>query len=159
MIAIDVFTLPGFNQAFIVSFLGALVSSLAIVWYGKRRPKGTPVSWGEAMLGSTYVFGVLFLTYGIMPHQFIDHADKNLGWSRDKLIFGPGGILKPESAGGWNPITLQYEAIRDTIVVLLHAIFFGLHIWIAIWWQKRGDNVVKKELPTSTYGRPLVKKA
>jgi hypothetical protein len=42
---------------------------------------------------------------------------------------------------------------------LLHAIFFGLHILIAIWWQKRGDNVVKKELPTSTYGRPLVKKA
>ena len=48
------------------------------------------------------------------------------GWSKDKLIFGPGGILKPESAGGWNPITLQYEAVRDTIVVLLHALFFGL---------------------------------
>jgi hypothetical protein len=159
MIAIDVLTWPGFNQAFIVSFVGALVMSLAIVWYGKRRPKGTPVSWGEAMLGATYVFAVLFLSYGIMPHQFIDHADKNLGWSRDKLIFGPGGILKPESAGGWNPITLQYEAIRDTMVVLLHAMFFGLHMWIAVWWQKRGDNVGTKALPTSTYGRPLVKKA
>ena len=44
------------------------------------------------------------------------------------------------------------------MVVLIHAVFFGLNIWLAIWWQKRGD-VKPKELPTSTYGRPLVKKA
>ena len=158
MTAVDIFEWPGFNQAFIVSFLACIGMILGAVWYGKRRPVGKPVSWGEAMLGATYIFWMLFLTYGIMPHQFNDHADKNLGWSRDKLIYGPGGILKPESEGGWNPITLQYEAVRDTIVVLLHALFFGLNIWLAIWWQKRGDKVAK-ELPTSTYGRPLVKKA
>jgi hypothetical protein len=101
---------------------------------------------------------MLFLAFGILPHQWIDHADKDLGWSRDKLIFGPGGILKPESAGGWNPITLQYQAVRDTIVVLLHAVFFGVYIYLAIWWQKRGD-VKPKEIATSSYGRPLVKKA
>lgn len=158
MIAIDVLEWPGVNQAFIVSFMASLVLSLALIPYGKRRPVGSPVSWGEAMLAATYIFGVLFLTYGIMPHQFIDHADKNLGWSKDKLIFGPGDILKPEAEGGWLPLTLQYEAVRDTAVVLLHAIFFALHIFLAIWWQKRGETTAKA-LPTSTYGRPLVKKA
>ncbi|MGB0114031.1 MAG: hypothetical protein WBP59_12480 [Ilumatobacteraceae bacterium] len=158
MIAIDVLEWPGMNQAFIVSLVATLVLSLAIIPYGKRRPVGAPFSWGEAMLASTYMFGVLFLAFGILPHQFIDHADKDLGWSRDKLIYGPWGILKPESAGGWNPITLQYEAVRDTVVVLLHAALFGLYIYLAIWWQKRGD-VKPKEIPTSTYGRPLVKKA
>lgn len=160
MIAIDVLTWPGMNQGFIAAFVASLgMIGLAVV-YGKRRPVGASVSWGEAMIGATYIFWMLFLTYGILPHQFIDHADKNLGWSKDKLIFGPGGILKPESAGGWNPITLQYEAVRDTAVVLLHAVFFGLHMWLAVWWQKRGDAAsAKKALPTSTYGRPLVKKA
>ena len=158
MIAVDVLRWPGFNQAFIVSFLAAFGLSMGIVWYGKRRPKGQKATWGEAMIGATYVFGVLFLAYGILPHQWIDHADKNLGWSRDKLIIGWGGFLKPQSQDGWNPITLQYEAVRDTIVVLLHALFFGLHMWVAVWWQKRGE-VPQKELPTSTYGRPLVKKA
>ena len=74
---------------------------------------------------------MLFLAFGVVPHQFIDHADKDLGWSRDKIIFGPGGILKPESAGGWNPITLQYEAVRDIVVVILHLIFIGLYIYLA----------------------------
>lgn len=158
MIAIDVLEWPGFNQAFIVSFVASLVLSLAIIPYGKWRPVGKSFSWGEAMLGATYIFWVLFLAYGIMPHQWIDHADKNLGWSKDKLIYGPGDILKPEAEGGWLPLTLQYEAVRDTVVVLLHALFFGLHIYLAIWWQKRGETT-SKELPTSTYGRPLVKKA
>jgi hypothetical protein len=158
MIAIDVLKWPGVNQAFIVSFVGAIGLALLAIPYGKRRPKDTPFSWGEAMLGGTYAFGVLFLSYGVVPHQWIDHSDKNLGWHKDRLILGPAGILKPQSLGGWNPITLQYEAVRDIIVVLIHLVFFGLHIFIAVWWQKRGA-VTQKELPMSTYGRPLVKKA
>jgi hypothetical protein len=158
MIGIDVLEWPGMNQAFIASFVATLVLTLAIIPYGKRRPVDKPLTWGDALLGSCYVFGLLFLAFGMVPHQWIDHADKDLGWSRDKVIYGPGGILKPESAGGWNPITLQYEAVRDIVVVLIHLVFFGLFIYVAIWWQKRGE-VKPKELPTSTYGRPLVKKA
>jgi hypothetical protein len=158
MIGIDVLEWPGMNQAFIASFVATVVLALAIIPYGKRRPVDKPLTWGDALLGSTYIFGLLFLAFGMVPHQWIDHADKDLGWSKDKLIYGPGGILKPESAGGWNPITLQYEALRDIVVVLIHLVLFGLFIFIAVWWQKRGD-VKPKELPTSTYGRPLVKKA
>jgi len=158
MMAIAPLEWPGMNQAFLAALIATLVLSLAIIPYGKRRPVDAPFSWGEAMLASTYIFGVMFLAFGILPHQFIDHADKDLGWSKDKIIFGPFDILKPESAGGWNPITLQYEAVRDIVVVLIHAALFALYIYLAVWWQKRGD-VKPKELPTSTYGRPLVKKA
>ena len=158
MIAIDVLKWPGMNQAFIVSFVAALVLSFAIIPYGKRRPLDAPFDWGQAVLAATYIFGVLFLAFGVVPHQWISHADKNLGWSRDKLLIGWGGVLKPQSQGGWNPITLQYEAVRDIVVVLIHVVFFGVFIFLAIWWQKRG-NVKPKELPVSTYGRPLVKKA
>lgn len=158
MIAIAPLEWPGMNQAFLTALIATLVLSLAIIPYGKRRPVDAPFSWGEAMLGATYLFGVLFLAFGILPHQWIDHADKDLGWSKDHIIHGPGGILKPESAGGWNPITLQYEAVRDIVAVLIHAVLFGLYIYLAVWWQKRGD-VKPKELPTSSYGRPLVKKA
>lgn len=158
MIGIDILKWPGMNQAFLVSFIAAIVLSLAVIPYGKRRPVGKRFTWGEAMFASAYTFGVMFLAFGIVPHQWIDHADKDLGWSRDKHLHGPGGILKPQSAGGWNPITLQYQAVRDIIVVLLHVVFFGLLMYLAVWWQKRGD-VKPKELPTSTFGRPLVKKA
>jgi hypothetical protein len=157
MIGIDVLEWPGFNQAFIVSLIASVLLALVVIPYGKRRPVGSPTSWGEAMIGGTYMFGVLFLSFGVVPHQWIIHADK-LGWSRDKFLVGWGGFLEPQAEGGWFPFTLQYEAIRDTVVVIIHVFYFGLFMWLAVWWQKRGEEK-PKEIAMSTYGRPLVKKA
>ena len=146
------------NVAFLVSFFASIGLTLAVIPYGKRRPVGKPLSWGEAMLAATYAFAVMFLAFGVVPHQWIDHADRNLGWSRDRLVLGPGQILKPQALGGWMPLTLQYEAIRDTVVVLLHALYFGLIIFIWAWWQKRGQ-VKTAEIEVPSFGRPLVNKA
>jgi hypothetical protein len=157
-LAIDVLRWPGMNVAFLFSFFLTTGLALLALPYAKRRPKGTPVSWGEAMLSATYVFGVLFLAFGVVPHQWIDHADKNLEWTKAKIVHGPAGILKPQAEGGWFPMTLQYEAIRDTVVVLIHVFYFGLMLWLWSKWQKRGD-VKGTDVETSTYGRPLVKKA
>jgi len=151
---------PGVNMAFLLSFFGTIVLTLAVIPYGKRRPVGKPVSWGEAMLGAFYAFAVLLLGFGIAPNQWINHADRNLDWTRDRHIVGAGGILRSQEDGGWFPFTLQYEAVRDIVVVIIHVIFFGLFIFIFSWWQKRG-NAVKPgtEIETSSFGRPLVKKA
>lgn len=155
----DWFThLPGMNVAFLFSFFLSTALALVAIPYSKRRPVGKPTTWGEAMLASTYVFAVMFVAFGVVPHQWIDHADKDLGWDKNKLLYGPGDIFKPQSQGGWFPITLQYEAIRDVVVVVIHLWYFGLMLFLWSVWQKRGQTK-STELATSTYGRPLVKKA
>ena len=158
LIAIDILKWPGVNVAFLFSFILSIVLALAVIPYSKRRPKGTPVSWGEAMLAAVYVFGVMFLSFGVVPHQWIDHCDRNLGWSKSKIIYGPFDLLKPKALGGHFPFTASYEAIRDTVVVILHVIYFGLIIYLWGVWQRRGDVRPSTELATSTYGRPLVRK-
>lgn len=132
--------------------------ALAVIPFGKRRPKDAPTTWGEAMVGSVYVFFTMFLAFGVVPHQFIVHADNDLGWRKDKLVYGPFDILKDQASGGNFPFTVSYEAIRDIIVVVIHVYFVALMIYLFAWWQKRHDKA-GKELETSTYGRPLVKKA
>jgi hypothetical protein len=158
MLAIDILEWPGMNQAFLFSLFVTLAMSFAVIPFGKRRPVGKSFSWGEAMFGSVYVFFVLFLAFGVVPHQFIDHADKDLGWRADKLIYGPGDILKPEAMGGSFPFTISYQTLRDIIVVLIHVVLVGIMIYLFAWWQKR-DAKQTKELEQSTYGRPLVRKA
>lgn len=146
------------NVAFLFSFFLATFGALAVIPYMKRRPKGTPTSWGEAMLAATYVFGLMFVAFGVCPHQFIDHADKELGWTKNLIIYGPGDIFKPQALGGNFPITMSYEAIRDIVVIVIHLWFFGLMIFLWSKWQKRGDGTPSTEVATSTFGRPLVKK-
>jgi hypothetical protein len=151
---------PFLNTAFIFSTILTLLLIFAIVPYGKRRPVGKPLTWGEAMVGSAYAFFVMFMAYGVVPHHWLTHAGNELNWRKDKFLFGPGGILKPRSAGGWNPITLQYEAIQDIIAVLIYVVLLGVQIWVWMWWQNRGKATKSAgELVTSTFGRPLVKKS
>ena len=156
-LAIDVLNWPGVNQALLFSFFLSTGLALASIPYGKRRPIGTPVSWGEAMIAATFAFGVMFLAFGVVPHQWIDHADKNLGWNKAKIIYGPFNIFQPKAYGGNFPLTMQYEAVRDLVVVLIHVWYFGLLIFLWSKWQKRGKST-STEVVTSTYGRPLVKK-
>ena len=109
------------------------------------------------MFGSAYVFAILFIAFGVVPHQFIDHADKNLGWRKDKLIFGPFDLLKPKAFGGQFPFTMSYEAIRDIVVVTIHVVLMTIMVKMFNWWQKRGE-AKPQAIATSTYGRPLVRK-
>jgi hypothetical protein len=146
------------NQALIVSFIITMILTLAIIPYGKRRPAKQSVTWGEAMVGSLYAFFVMFLAYGIVPHQFLTHVQNELGWRSDKPVLGPGGIFKSQSKGGWFPFDINYLQIGDALVAGLYIFFLGIQIWIWSWWQKRG-NVKSTEVATSQFGRPLVKKA
>ena len=54
MLAIDILKWPGVSVPFLTSFFLAIALTLAVIPYGKRRPVGKPLTWGEAMIGSVY---------------------------------------------------------------------------------------------------------
>lgn len=153
-----------------VAFIATLLVTVAMVApifpYAKKRPVGTPMTWGEAMLAGTYVFFIIFWVYGVVPHQFLTWADSELGWRPDLIWFGPGGqITLPFDIASldtpWFPIMINARAVRDIVATLIYVVFLGLQMWIWAWWQNRGERAkaAKAIEPTSTYGRPLVKRA
>jgi hypothetical protein len=148
--------IPGLNVAFIFSLILTAVLTLGVVWYGKRRPVGKPVTWAEAMLSAVYVFGLLFVAYGVVPHQWITHADAELQWRPDKLLTGP--TVGDKGIVEYIPIDISYQTLRDIVVVGIYGIFLGLNVYLWVWWQKRSKPKPVAELPASTYGRPLVKR-
>jgi hypothetical protein len=159
MLAIDILKWPGMNQAFLFSFFLTLFLIGAAVVYGKRRPVDKPTSWGEAMAGSAYAFFVMFLAFGVVPHQWLTHVQNELGWQSGKPFLGPGGIFKSQASGGSFPFDINYQQIGDILVTGIYGLYLGIFIWIFVWWQKRGAaQAAPRELPTSSFGRPLVKK-
>jgi formate hydrogenlyase subunit 3/multisubunit Na+/H+ antiporter MnhD subunit len=137
--------------AFLTSLVITVGLTVAVMLYGKRRPVGTPITWGEAMFGSMVVFLIIFLIYGVVPHQWLAYADNELGWRKDKIVLGPGDVFDKAL-----PFTLTYEAIRDFIAVGIYVVALGVQIALWAMWQNRGKSK-PKEIPTSAFGRPLVK--
>lgn len=138
---------------FSVSVILTLLMTAVVVLVMKRRPVDAPLTWGEAMVAATWVFGIFTLTYGIVPHEWLTWADSDLGWRPDRIFVGPGAIVETIL-----PFTVTYLVLRDLVAVTIYIIFFAGHIALWAMWQNRG-KAKPKEIPTSAYGRPLVKKA
>ncbi|QGG93795.1 hypothetical protein [Actinomarinicola tropica] len=139
--------------AFVVSILIAVVLTAAIFPYMKRRPVGTPLTWGEAMFAAVYVFFILFWIYGVVPHQWLMLADNEWGWRPDALVLGPGS-----ETATWLPLTFTKETFRDLIAVVIYGIALVANVVVWMMWQNRGKTTAP-EVETSRYGRPLVKGA
>jgi hypothetical protein len=135
-----------------MALLIALLGMGAVVRYGKRRPVGAPLTWGEAIAAATFSFLLFFWAYGVVPHQWLTYAGNELRWRTDKLLLGPGKIFDR-----FLPFTLNYEVIAHIIVVGIYGFFLTAHV--AMWsiWQNRGKTTAPA-IATSSYGRPLVKK-
>ncbi len=147
--------------ALVTSIVVSALMAWGIFWYAKRRPVGTPVTWGEAMIGAAYVFFLSFLAYGVVPHQWLTLAENEWSWRADRILFGIGDIVRPQSQGGWFPFDITYRAISDTVAVLIYGVALGLHIWMWAKWQNRDKDAEAKAQAalnrTSSFGRPLIK--
>ena len=158
MLALDILKWPGMNEAFLFSFFLTVALTVAVIPYAKRRPVGKALTWGEAMFGGAYTFGVMFLAYGVVPHQWLTHVQNERGWRADKPLRGPWDILRAKSKGGSFPFEINYLQVGDALVVGIYLFFTGLNLYMWSWWQKR-SKAPKALVATSTYGRPLVKKS
>ena len=153
-------------MAAFVSSVIVLILGVAICLYvGARRPLGTPVTWGEAMVAGTFVFALMLVAYGIVPHQWLNYADNELLWRPDKLLVGisSGGVVWGNDAkdlGGTGRILINYQAIRDIIATVIYVVGLGGQMYLWSVWQKRGRKKPGDvEAARSRFGRPVLRKA
>ena len=139
--------------AFVVSFavtVGCIAAGLRLA---KQRPLDATLTWGHAMLAATFVFFVLFMAYGVVPHQWLTWADNELNWRPDRLLSGPGAVFEKL------PFDLTYLVLRDAVVSAIYGGFLVAQVVVWKLWQTRGraGGSDQPELETSPFGRPLVK--
>lgn len=139
-----------------VAFTGSLiltaVLTLAIVAYARKRPQGASLTWGEAMVAAFYVTFLMFWFFGVVPDQWMKHAEGTLAMRSDAILAGPGSTGWFE----WLPIRITKQTVADLVTVHLYII--GLGLTLAMWavWQGRGQKT-GDDVEKSNYGRPLVK--
>ncbi len=138
--------------ALITSILiGTVLLVVPFRYFAKRRPVGTPLSWGEAMISATWAFFLMFWWYGVVPHQWLTLADNEWNWRPDRYWHGPADVLTKL------PFTLHYQHARDFIAGAIYVVALGLNGALFVMWQNRGKKATGTEIQRSDYGRPLVR--
>ncbi len=140
--------------AFVISLVVTLGSIGGALRYMKRRPADASLTWGEAAAAAAFVYFVLFMAYGVVPHQWLTWADNELGWRPDRILVGPGKIFATAL-----PMELTYHVLRDVVVSGIYGAFLAAQVVLWKVWQDRGKAKPgdRKQLETSPFGRPLLK--
>jgi len=151
---------------FFVALFAFIVGVAVIFFVGRRRPPGTPLTWGEAFVGATFVFGVLLLAYGVVPNEWMKWADNGLLWRPDRIwfavstkmpVFFTGTNAAVEAAAGRGRIIVSFQALRDIIAAGIYILMLVAQVWLWIVFQKRGRKQATAEVErTSSFGRPVV---
>jgi hypothetical protein len=155
-------------EFFVSLFL--LIGGIAVIFFvGRRRPPGTPLTWGEALVGATFVFGMLLLGYGVVPNEWLKWGDNQLLWRPDRIwfaistkwpVFFTGSNAATEAAAGRGRIIVSFQALRDIIAATIYILMLATQVWLWVAFQKRGRKPATTEVArTSTFGRPVVKRA
>jgi hypothetical protein len=152
---------------FYVSVIFLIIGTAIVFFVGNRRPPGTPLTWGEAIIASTFIFGLMLLAYGIVPNEWLKWADNQLLWRPDKLLLAISskGIKFGQTStaiGGRGRITVTYQALRDIIAATIYILMLGLHVGLWVAFQKRGRRPAAAEGAVerrSRFGRPVVSRA
>ena len=151
------YNIPGLNVALDFSFVLTVAMTLAVIPLAKRRPIGTSLSWGQAMAAAVYAFFVMFLAYGVVPHQWLTHAGNELNWRADRFVVGPK--IGSKHLVKYLPFNITRQAVGDIVAATIYIVFFSLQIYVWVWWQKRGTKKAGVKELTSSYGRPLVRRS
>jgi hypothetical protein len=146
--------------AFVLSFAVALAGIATAYLYSRRRPVGAPLTWGEAILAAVLGFALMFWCYGVVPHQWLTYAGNDLGMRPDAVLIGfhlpftgSEGVLQY-----FLPFTVNRENVSHIVVTMIYGLFLAVHVSAWVVWQNRAKSKAVV-VPTSEYGRPLVKQA
>jgi hypothetical protein len=137
-----------------------LIAMMIPVLVMLRRPKsGRPTTWAQAMGGAVYVFALFLLAYAVIPSEWITFSDSYLQWGKDKYVIKSTTAIPFFTSFNW-PASIDMQAVRDTIVVIIYVVFFGLNIALFVLWQDRKPRSAEEEakpvvVGRSRFGRPL----
>jgi hypothetical protein len=163
--------------AFLFSIVVTVVLVGLIVQMARRRPAGTPLTWGEAFIGGAFIFFVLLMVYGVVPNQWMRWADNELKWRSDKLgiPMGPLGSFLHNSFGigssknviapngikflGGGKIVISAKVLEDIVATAIYGVALVGQIVMWLWWQGRAKRAAAQPAleRRSAYGRPLVR--
>jgi hypothetical protein len=137
-----------------------LVMTGGVVSYARKPKSAEPTTWAMAMLGAVYVFLLMIIAYGTVPHEWLNFANSYLKWDASHYV-----IRKDQ----WFFKTdISKAAVTDIIASGIYVVFLGANVYLFSMWQKRPTqadldkataSTEAKPAGTSAYGRPLTSKA
>ena len=109
-----------------------LTIGIVIVMVAVRRPKRSsePATWAQAMLGAMFVWVMLTLAYGVVPHEWLIFGNSYLNFDTTTFV-----LRKGQWGGHLPPFEITRDKIVDGVAAGIFVVMLGLNIYLFAAWQ------------------------
>jgi hypothetical protein len=100
-----------------------------------RTPKRSaePATWAATILGAMFVWALMILAYGVVPHEWLTFANAELNWGKDTYFLQQGQFL----GGRFPPFDVPRFVGADVVAATMYVVFGVLNVFLFSAWQKR----------------------
>jgi hypothetical protein len=164
----DVLGLPAAGRLIWTTLL--FIAMLTPVVIAVRRPKlKQKATWAQAMGGAIFVWALMILAYGSIPHEWLQYASSYHKWDESHFLVRSGQELF--GPFHWLNLSVDKRAIADAVASVIYLVMLGMNIYLFAAWQKRPEakddattttttttTATDKVVGTSAFGRPVTAK-
>ncbi len=129
----------------------------------KRQKSKLKATWAQAMAGAVYVWVLMVLAYGSIPHEWLTFANGYLKWDESHFLLTSGQSIGPFN---WLNLDVDKRAITDTVATLIYVVLAVANFKMFAAWQRRPEAPsvstaveTEKVIGTSAFGRPVTVKS
>jgi len=126
----------------IALFVGAL-------HYRPSTVPGEPATWVQSILGAMFVWVMLTLGYGVIPHEWLVFGNSYLNFDTTTFI-----LRKGQWGGHVPPFEITRDKFVDAVAGGIYVVVLVINVALFVMWQKREIPDVAAEEELTEDGEP-----
>jgi hypothetical protein len=118
----------------------------------KYRPsvvEGEPATWVQSILGAMFVWVMLTLGYGVIPHEWLIFGNSYLNFDTTTYV-----LRENQWGGHIPPFSITRDKVVDGVAAGIYVVVLVINVALFVMWQKREVPEVAAEEELTEDGEP-----
>ena len=109
-----------------------------------KKPKpAEPSTWAQTILGAMFVWAMMALGYGTIPHEWATFGTSYLNFSSANFLMHKNRLIH---------FDITRSAVIDIGVTVIYGIAVVIQVWLFVRWQKRPAHDAEQAAATESGG-------
>ncbi len=128
------------------------VIGLGAAYAMSKKPKpAEPATWAQTILGAMYVWAMMALGYGTIPHEWLTFGNSYLNFNTATYLMRRNRLIH---------FDIPRSAFIDLVVSVIYGVVLVLQVWFFARWQKRKvlePGAEEETIPSEAAGGPFAR--
>jgi len=94
----------------------------------KKTKRAEPSTWAQTILGAMFVWAMMALGYGTIPHEWATFGNSYLNFNTATFLMHKNRLIH---------FDITRSVVTDIGVTVIYGIAVVLQVWLFVRWQKR----------------------